>query len=112
MVSPAPLACKSIQDNASLKVFRHEDNIDILKMHKFGHNFLCRCVSECADVAECEEPSTGAFENHQGPVHGLQIHEGLLYTCSGDNTARAYSLIVSGNQSAAYSICFSSSFSF
>ncbi|KAM8831521.1 zinc finger protein 106 isoform 2-T2 [Spinachia spinachia] len=41
---------------------------------------------------EDEEPSVGAFLNHTGPVHSLQIHEGRLYTCSGDNTARAYSL--------------------
>eukprot|EP00064_Thunnus_orientalis_P017359 superscaffoldBa00003663_g17440 len=42
---------------------------------------------------EDEEPFLGAFVNHTGPVHGLQIHEGYLYTCSGDNTARAYSLV-------------------
>ncbi|TWW68702.1 Zinc finger protein 106 [Takifugu flavidus] len=39
-----------------------------------------------------EEPSLGPFENHQGPVHGLQVYQDRLYTCSGDNTARAYSL--------------------
>ncbi|XP_044025924.1 zinc finger protein 106 [Siniperca chuatsi] len=44
---------------------------------------------ECVD----EEPSLGAFLNHTGPVHGLQVHEGRLYTCSGDNTARAYGLM-------------------
>ncbi|XP_071323660.1 zinc finger protein 106 [Trachinotus anak] len=44
------------------------------------------------EPVEDEEPSLGAFENHNGPVHALQVHEGLLYTCSGDNTARAYSL--------------------
>ncbi|XP_073348470.1 zinc finger protein 106 [Pagrus major] len=48
---------------------------------------------ECVEGAEEEEPFLGAFENHTGPVHGLQVHEGLLYTCSGDNTARAYSLM-------------------
>ncbi|KAG8011376.1 hypothetical protein GBF38_006137, partial [Nibea albiflora] len=48
---------------------------------------------ECVGaVDDDEEPSLGAFSNHTGPVHGLQVHNGLLYTCSGDNTARAYSL--------------------
>ncbi|XP_037607356.1 zinc finger protein 106 isoform X3 [Sebastes umbrosus] len=49
---------------------------------------------ECVEVVELEdeEPSVGDFANHTGPVHGLHIHEGRLYTCSGDNTARAYSL--------------------
>uniref|UniRef100_A0A8C9X285 Zinc finger protein 106-like n=1 Tax=Sander lucioperca TaxID=283035 RepID=A0A8C9X285_SANLU len=45
------------------------------------------------DVVEDEEPSVGSFFNHTGPVHGLHVHEGRLYTCSGDNTARAYSLM-------------------
>ncbi|KAF7662033.1 hypothetical protein LDENG_00247680, partial [Lucifuga dentata] len=45
------------------------------------------------EAAEDEEPSLGAFESHSGPVNGLQVHDGLLYTCSGDNTARAYSLV-------------------
>lgn len=36
----------------------------------------------------------GSFLSHTGPVHGLQIHNGRLYTCSGDNTARAYCLMV------------------
>ncbi|CAK6979215.1 zinc finger protein 106 [Scomber scombrus] len=40
-----------------------------------------------------EEPFFGAFVNHTGPVHGLQVHDGFLYTCSGDNTARAYNLV-------------------
>ncbi|XP_029902441.1 zinc finger protein 106 [Myripristis murdjan] len=47
---------------------------------------------ESGAVAEDEELFLGTFESHAGPVHGLQVHEGLLYTCSGDNTARAYSL--------------------
>nr|XP_040017090.1 zinc finger protein 106 [Gasterosteus aculeatus aculeatus] len=42
---------------------------------------------------EDEEPSVGSFLSHTGPVHGLQIHNGRLYTCSGDNTARAYCLM-------------------
>ncbi|XP_040919941.1 zinc finger protein 106 isoform X2 [Toxotes jaculatrix] len=41
---------------------------------------------------EDEELYLGAFVNHTGPVHDLQVHEDLLYTCSGDNTARAYCL--------------------
>ncbi|XP_055005736.1 uncharacterized protein LOC110173911 isoform X2 [Boleophthalmus pectinirostris] len=39
-----------------------------------------------------EEPCVGAFEKHSGPVTALQIYDGLLYTCSGDHTARAYNL--------------------
>ncbi|KAK1888928.1 Zinc finger protein 106 [Dissostichus eleginoides] len=49
--------------------------------------------SECIEVSEDQEPSVGVFSNHTGPVHGLHVHDGRLYTCSGDNTARAYSLM-------------------
>ncbi|XP_047184692.1 uncharacterized protein znf106b isoform X3 [Scophthalmus maximus] len=45
-----------------------------------------------AESVEDGEPSLGAFLSHTGPVHSLQVHQGLLYTCSADNTARAYSL--------------------
>lgn len=50
-------------------------------------------ASFTTESAEDEEPSLGAFMNHNGPVHDLQVHDGLLYTCSGDNTARAYNLV-------------------
>lgn len=51
-------------------------------------------LSVSADSVDEDEPSVGAFQNHNGPVTGLQIYEGLLFTCSGDNTARAYDLQV------------------
>ncbi|PWA27715.1 hypothetical protein CCH79_00000461, partial [Gambusia affinis] len=50
-------------------------------------------VSQPAESVEEEDPYLGDFLSHSGPVHGLQIHNGQLYTCSGDNTARAYSLL-------------------
>uniref|UniRef100_A0A8C7Z4K6 C2H2-type domain-containing protein n=1 Tax=Oryzias sinensis TaxID=183150 RepID=A0A8C7Z4K6_9TELE len=46
-----------------------------------------------AGSVEDQEPSVGVFSSHAGPVHGLQIHDGILYTCSADNTARAYNLV-------------------
>ncbi|TNN76168.1 Zinc finger protein 106 [Liparis tanakae] len=57
----------------------------------------CVPVQESSAALECgneeEEMSVGSFLNHTGPVHGLQVHESHLYTCSGDNTARAYNLM-------------------
>ena len=41
-----------------------------------------------------EEPALGPFKSHTGPVYGMQVHGGLLYSCSGDNTVQAYSLVV------------------
>ncbi|KAM4712526.1 uncharacterized protein znf106b isoform 1-T2 [Anableps anableps] len=50
-------------------------------------------ANQPAESVEEEEPYLGAFSSHCGPIHGLQIHNGRLYTCSGDNTVRAYSLM-------------------
>uniref|UniRef100_A0A8C7DCS9 Zinc finger protein 106 n=1 Tax=Oncorhynchus kisutch TaxID=8019 RepID=A0A8C7DCS9_ONCKI len=38
-------------------------------------------------------PSEGMFEGHQETVNAMQVHMGLLYTCSGDRTVRAFSLV-------------------
>ncbi|XP_056438013.1 zinc finger protein 106-like isoform X1 [Gadus chalcogrammus] len=46
------------------------------------------------DQGPPQEPlALGPFQNHAGPVHDLQIYGGRLYSCSGDNTARAYCLV-------------------
>lgn len=73
----------------SQDTFRCKDGMFFPRNHGLFVVFL-----ECVDVVEDEEPSVGAFYHHTGPVHGLQVHGGRLYTCSGDNTARAYSLMV------------------
>lgn len=44
-----------------------------------------------------ELPTEGSFEGHQEAVNAVQIHNGLLYTCSGDRTVRAFDLVVSGS---------------
>ncbi|XP_052437270.1 zinc finger protein 106 isoform X1 [Carassius gibelio] len=49
--------------------------------------------SDISDPGEEEGPTEGAFEGHQEAVNGMQIHNGLLYTCSGDRTIRAFNLI-------------------
>lgn len=47
-----------------------------------------------SDHGEDEMPTEGAFEGHQEAVNAMQIHNGLLYTCSGDRTVRAFDLLV------------------
>ncbi|XP_030212185.1 zinc finger protein 106 isoform X3 [Gadus morhua] len=46
-----------------------------------------------SDPGEEEAPTEGVFEGHQEAVNGLQIHKGLLYTCSGDRTVKAFDLV-------------------
>lgn len=48
-----------------------------------------------SDHGEDELPTEGVFEGHQEAVNAMQIHSGLLYTCSGDRTVRAFDLVVS-----------------
>uniref|UniRef100_A0A8D3A8T9 Zinc finger protein 106 n=1 Tax=Scophthalmus maximus TaxID=52904 RepID=A0A8D3A8T9_SCOMX len=38
-------------------------------------------------------PTEGAFEGHLEAVNAMQIHNGLLYTCSGDRTVKAFDLV-------------------
>ncbi|XP_073725619.1 zinc finger protein 106-like isoform X2 [Misgurnus anguillicaudatus] len=49
--------------------------------------------SDLSDPGEEEGPTEGQFEGHQEAVNGMHIHNGLLYTCSGDRTIRAFNLI-------------------
>ncbi|MGH0114479.1 UNVERIFIED_CONTAM: hypothetical protein FKN15_018798 [Acipenser sinensis] len=41
-----------------------------------------------------DEPTEGSFEGHEAAVNSMQIHNGLLYTCSGDKTVRVFDLIM------------------
>ncbi|XP_072545598.1 zinc finger protein 106 [Salminus brasiliensis] len=46
-----------------------------------------------SDPGEEEVPTEGSFEGHHEAVNGMQIHNGLLFTCSGDRTIRAFNLV-------------------
>lgn len=48
-----------------------------------------------SDHGEDEMPTDGLFEGHQEAVNAMHIHNGLLYTCSGDRTVKAFDLVVS-----------------
>lgn len=47
-----------------------------------------------SDHGEDDLPTEGVFEGHQEAVNAMQIHNGLLYTCSGDRTVKAFDLVV------------------
>lgn len=46
------------------------------------------------DHGEDEMPTDGVFKGHQEAVNAMQVHNGLLYTSSGDRTVRAFHLVV------------------
>lgn len=57
---------------------------------------FCSSADVSSDHGEDELPTEGAFEGHQEAVNAVQVHNGLLYTCSGDRSVRAFDLVVSG----------------
>lgn len=65
---------------------------------------LSCCPDVCSDPGEDDLPSQGAFEGHQEAVNAMQIHNGLLYTCSGDRTVRAFDLVVSDGPAAVHGL--------
>ncbi|XP_052327232.1 zinc finger protein 106-like isoform X3 [Oncorhynchus keta] len=99
--APPTSVCVEVNSSGTQTVRVKEDHKDIkLKDTSYGKMKLPPVTvkekhspPKCADVAEEQEPSLGSFEGHTGTVHDLQIHGGFLYTCSGDNTARAYCLV-------------------
>lgn len=56
---------------------------------------MCFPTDVSSDHREDELPTEGPFEGHQEAVNAMQVHKGLLYTCSGDRTVRAFDLVVS-----------------
>ncbi|XP_028251696.1 zinc finger protein 106 [Parambassis ranga] len=46
-----------------------------------------------SDHGEDDMPTEGAFDGHQEAVNAMQIHNGLLYTCSGDRTIKVFDLV-------------------
>ncbi|KAK7904539.1 hypothetical protein WMY93_017146 [Mugilogobius chulae] len=46
-----------------------------------------------SDHGEDDLPTEGVFEGHVEAVNSIQIHDGLLYTCSGDRTVRAFDIV-------------------
>lgn len=57
-----------------------------------------RFTDVSSDHGEDDLPTEGVFEGHQEAVNAMQIHNGLLYTCSGDRTVRAFDLVVSADE--------------
>ncbi|KAJ0026505.1 hypothetical protein NQD34_017505 [Periophthalmus magnuspinnatus] len=66
-------------------VIQEHRNVEAASLQKTNTSTAHRLMEE-------EEPCVRSFEKHSGPVMALQIYEGLLYTGSGDHTARAYNL--------------------
>ncbi|XP_008296494.1 zinc finger protein 106 [Stegastes partitus] len=85
---PQSLACNEVSSTSDM---------DLCKSSESDLPFAITLPKNSSDVSsdhgEDEMPSDGAFEGHQEAVNAMQIHNGLLYTCSGDRTVKAFDLV-------------------
>ncbi|XP_048831700.1 zinc finger protein 106-like [Brienomyrus brachyistius] len=90
---PPALACDEVTSTSEL---------DAISRPKTCSNKMQQCLPSVkesklhSDVSlqpgDEEELCEGLFEGHQAAISAMQIHNGLLYTCSGDRTVRAFDL--------------------
>ncbi|XP_059209736.1 zinc finger protein 106 [Centropristis striata] len=88
---PQSLACNEVTSTSDMEVCRSSESdmpfpITYPKTTKTSSD-----VS--SDHGEDDLPTDGVFEGHQEAVNAMQIYNGLLYTCSGDRTVRAFDLV-------------------
>uniref|UniRef100_A0A669DQW5 Zinc finger protein 106 n=1 Tax=Oreochromis niloticus TaxID=8128 RepID=A0A669DQW5_ORENI len=90
---PAPIADSSRPEPQSLACNEVSSTISSLCLIL---NIFPSCLyfpDASSDHGEDEMPTDGLFEGHQEAVNAMQIHNGLLYTCSGDRTVKAFDLV-------------------
>ncbi|XP_054470087.1 zinc finger protein 106 isoform X2 [Anoplopoma fimbria] len=88
---PQRLACNEVTSTSDMDVCRSSESdmpfpttsVKIIKISS----------DASSDHGEDDLPTEGVFEGHQEAVNAMQIHNGLLYTCSGDRTVRAFDLV-------------------
>nr|XP_033498441.1 zinc finger protein 106 [Epinephelus lanceolatus] len=88
---PQSLACNEVTSTSDMDVCRSSESdmpfpITLPKTVKTSSD-------ACSDHGEDDLPTEGVFEGHQEAVNAMQIYNGLLYTCSGDRTVRAFDLV-------------------
>ncbi|XP_045579730.1 zinc finger protein 106 isoform X3 [Salmo salar] len=92
---PQKLACNEVTSTSEMdgsSVVKSEVQLPLtsVKLSKTSSDLSLDASSEPGDD---DLPSEGMFEGHQETVNAMQVHMGLLYTCSGDRTVRAFSLV-------------------
>lgn len=92
-----PDPCKPEPHSVACNEVSSTSDMDLCKSSESDLAFpitLPRTSSDAfSDHGEDETPTEGMFHGHQEAVNALQIHNGLLYTCSGDRTIRAFDLM-------------------
>uniref|UniRef100_A0A8C9WHC0 Zinc finger protein 106 n=1 Tax=Scleropages formosus TaxID=113540 RepID=A0A8C9WHC0_SCLFO len=83
------VACNEVTSTSEL-----DGSIRVFISFALHHTFVCLHATDMSlELGDEEEPTEGSFEGHQAAISSMQIHGGLLYTCSGDRTVRAFDLV-------------------
>ncbi|XP_040056007.2 zinc finger protein 106 [Gasterosteus aculeatus] len=82
---PRSLACNEVTSTSDMEVCRSSES-DLPKMSKISSD-------ASSDHGVDDMLTEGVFEGHQEAVNAMQVHNGLLYTCSGDRTIKAFDLV-------------------
>ncbi|XP_054912997.1 zinc finger protein 106 [Poeciliopsis prolifica] len=85
---PRSLACNEVSSTSDMDLCKSSES-DLL----FPITMPRASSDAFSDRGEDEVPTEGTFSGHKEAVNALQIHNGLLYTCSGDRTVQAFDLV-------------------
>lgn len=88
---PQTLACNEVSSTSEMEVsavIKTCDSDIRLPLTSLKVKTLSDVPSDCGE----DKPTEGAFEGHQETVNAMQVHNGMLYTCSGDRTVKAFNL--------------------
>ncbi|XP_024124692.1 zinc finger protein 106 isoform X1 [Oryzias melastigma] len=90
ILSPEPqsLACSQVSSTSDMDLCKSSES-DL----PFSIVYPKNSSEGSSDHGGDEGPTEGAFDGHQEAVNSLEIHDGLLYTCSGDRTVRVFDLV-------------------
>ncbi|KAM6912814.1 zinc finger protein 106 [Xenentodon cancila] len=88
--SPEPqrLACNEVSSTSEMDLCKSSESDLPLPI-----TFPKTSSDASSDHGDDEIPTAGVFNGHQEAVNAMQIHNGLLYTCSGDRTIKAFDLV-------------------
>ncbi|XP_030575042.1 zinc finger protein 106 isoform X2 [Archocentrus centrarchus] len=85
---PQSLACNEVSSTSDMDLCKSSES-DM----PFAITLPKNSSDASSDHGEDEMPTEGVIEGHQEAVNAMQIHNGLLYTCSGDRTVKAFDLV-------------------
>ncbi|XP_029316273.1 LOW QUALITY PROTEIN: zinc finger protein 106 [Cottoperca gobio] len=88
---PQSLACNEVTSTSDMDVCKSSESEMPFPVSSAKTSKISSDAS--SDHGEDDLPTEGVFEGHQEAANAMQIYNGLLYTCSGDRTVKAFDLV-------------------